>query len=82
MVAIARALLLNPKLLTLDEPSQGVAPLVVREVFRIVAQMREERISFLLVEQDVQSKLPRRKRRGFWRAPSYRGFGRPRRAVA
>ena len=49
MLAIARALLLNPKLLMLDEPSQGLAPLVVREVFRIIAEMRREGISVLLV---------------------------------
>ena len=53
MLAIARALLLNPKLLMLDEPSQGLAPLVVREVFRIVAEMRREGISVLLVEQNA-----------------------------
>ena len=40
MLSIGRALLLNPKLLILDEPSQGLAPLIVREVFRIVAKMR------------------------------------------
>ena len=45
MLSIARALLLNPKLLILDEPSQGLAPLIMREVFRIVAQMRAEGIS-------------------------------------
>ena len=39
MLSIARALVLNPKLLILDEPSQGLAPLIVREVFRLVAQM-------------------------------------------
>ncbi len=57
MLAIARALLLNPKLLILDEPSQGLAPLIVREVFRIVAQMRAEGISVLLVEQNVRMSL-------------------------
>jgi branched-chain amino acid transport system ATP-binding protein len=57
MLAIGRALLLNPRLLILDEPSQGLAPLVVREVFRIVAQMRQEGISVLLVEQNVRMSL-------------------------
>jgi branched-chain amino acid transport system ATP-binding protein len=57
MLSIARALLLNPKLLILDEPSQGLAPLVVREVFRIVAQMRAEGISVLLVEQNARMSL-------------------------
>jgi branched-chain amino acid transport system ATP-binding protein len=57
MLSIARALLLNPKLLILDEPSQGLAPLIVREVFRIVAQMRAEGISVLLVEQNVNMSL-------------------------
>ncbi len=57
MLAIARALLVNPKLLILDEPSQGLAPLIVREVFRVVAQMREEGISVLLVEQNARMSL-------------------------
>src|ERR1700733_15282201 len=57
MLSIARALLLNPKLLMLDEPSQGLAPLIVREVFRIVAQMRAEGITVLLVEQNVRMSL-------------------------
>jgi branched-chain amino acid transport system ATP-binding protein len=55
MLAIARALLLNPKLLLLDEPSQGLAPLVVQEVFRVVVSMRAEGISVLLVEQNVRA---------------------------
>ncbi|HEY8288035.1 MAG TPA: ATP-binding cassette domain-containing protein, partial [Acetobacteraceae bacterium] len=57
MLSIARALLLNPKLLILDEPSQGLAPLIVKEVFRIIAQMRAEGISVLLVEQNVRMSL-------------------------
>lgn len=54
MLSIARALLLNPKLLLLDEPSQGLAPLLVRDVFRVVASMRKEGISILLVEQNAR----------------------------
>jgi len=57
MLSIGRALLLNPRLLILDEPSQGLAPLIVKEVFRIVAQMRTEGISVLLVEQNVRMSL-------------------------
>ena len=57
MLSIGRALLLNPKLLILDEPSQGLAPLIVRDVFRIVAQMRNEGISVLLVEQNARMSL-------------------------
>jgi branched-chain amino acid transport system ATP-binding protein len=57
MLSIGRALLLNPKLLILDEPSQGLAPIVVREVFRIVSRMRDEGISVLLVEQNARMSL-------------------------
>src|SRR5438105_10045935 len=57
MLSIGRALVLNPRLLILDEPSQGLAPLIVREVFRIVAQMRAEGISVLLVEQNARMSL-------------------------
>ncbi len=57
ILSIARALIINPKLLILDEPSQGLAPLIVREVFRIVVQMRAEGISILLVEQNARMSL-------------------------
>ena len=57
MLSIARALLLNPKVLILGEPSQGLAPLIVREVFRIVQQMKDEGISVLLVEQNARMSL-------------------------
>jgi branched-chain amino acid transport system ATP-binding protein len=55
MLAIARALLLNPRLLVLDEPSQGLAPRIVREMFQVVAGMRREGMSVLLVEQNVRA---------------------------
>ena len=55
MLAIARALLINPRLLLLDEPSQGLAPLIVREVFQVIARLRSEGMSVLLVEQNVRA---------------------------
>jgi branched-chain amino acid transport system ATP-binding protein len=55
MLAIARSLLLNPKLLLLDEPSQGLAPLIVQDVFRIITATRKEGTSILLIEQNVRA---------------------------
>jgi len=57
MLAIARPLLLNPRIMLLDEPSQGLAPLVVQEVMGVVKSMREEGLSVLLVEQNVPLSL-------------------------
>jgi branched-chain amino acid transport system ATP-binding protein len=53
MLAIARPLLLNPCIMLLDEPSQGLAPLIVKEVMRVVQRMRDEGLSVLLIEQNA-----------------------------
>ena len=57
MVAIARALMQCPKLLMLDEPSLGLAPVVVQQVFDIITQINKMGTTILLVEQNVQSSL-------------------------
>ncbi len=57
MLAIGRALMARPRLLMLDEPSMGLAPLVVREIFAIVSRIRSEGTTVLLVEQNARSAL-------------------------
>jgi len=53
MLAIGRALVSNPRLLLVDEPSQGLAPLVVEEVYRILGELKERGVAILLVEQNA-----------------------------
>ena len=57
MLALGRALMSAPKLLLLDEPSLGLAPLVVREIFRTIRRLREQGISILLIEQNARAAL-------------------------
>lgn len=57
MLAIARALMSRPKLLLLDEPSLGLAPLIVREIFRIIRELHEQGVTILLVEQNANMAL-------------------------
>jgi branched-chain amino acid transport system ATP-binding protein len=54
MLAVARALATDPKVMLLDEPSQGLAPLVVRELARVIARLRAEGVTVLLVEQNLK----------------------------
>ncbi|MBI5904365.1 MAG: ABC transporter ATP-binding protein [Deltaproteobacteria bacterium] len=57
MLAIARALMARPKLVMMDEPSMGLAPLVIRDIFAIVTRLRDEGSTVLLVEQNAKAAL-------------------------
>ena len=57
MLAVGRALMAKPKLLMLDEPSLGLAPLITREIFKIIDQLRGQGVSILLVEQNARAAL-------------------------
>ena len=57
MLALGRALMSQPRLLMLDEPSLGLAPIVVREIFRVIAGLRERSVSLLVVEQNARLAL-------------------------
>jgi branched-chain amino acid transport system ATP-binding protein len=57
MLAMARALMLNPHILLLDEPSMGLAPILVQEVFRTIERLKERKVTMLLVEQFAMAAL-------------------------
>jgi branched-chain amino acid transport system ATP-binding protein len=57
MLALGRALMSRPRLLMLDEPSLGLAPLIVRDIFRVIGRLRENGVSVLLVEQNARAAL-------------------------
>ncbi|WP_369797497.1 ABC transporter ATP-binding protein [Nocardia sp. CNY236] len=59
MLAIARALMARPRLLLLDEPSMGLAPMVIQQIFRIITEINREGTTVLLVEQNAQQALAR-----------------------
>src|SRR5690606_18316660 len=57
MLALGRALMGNPTVLMLDEPSLGLAPIVVRSIFKIISELRASGVSILLVEQNARAAL-------------------------
>jgi len=57
MLAVGRALMAKPKLLMLDEPSLGLAPLIVREIFHIIVELKRRGVAILLVEQNARAAL-------------------------
>jgi len=57
MLAMGRALMAKPRLLMLDEPSLGLAPLIIKEIFRIIAELRQTGVAILLVEQNARAAL-------------------------
>ena len=57
MLSIARALMLNPDLLLLDEPSEGLAPMIVHEIIQVMRELKKEGLAILLVEQNLHTAL-------------------------
>lgn len=57
MLTIARALVGRPSVLLIDEPSEGLAPMIVDEIFRLLTELKQEGVSILLVEQNIMRSL-------------------------
>ena len=57
MLALGRALMAKPRLLMLDEPSLGLAPLIVKEIFHIIVRLKQTGVAILLVEQNARAAL-------------------------
>lgn len=57
MLAVGRALMSNPKLIMMDEPSLGLAPLLVKEIFNIIKEIKGRNVSILLIEQNAKAAL-------------------------
>lgn len=57
MLALGRALMMRPKILLLDEPSMGLAPLIIKEIFRVIGELKKEGMTILLVEQNAKAAL-------------------------
>ena len=57
MLSIARALMLNPSLLLLDEPSEGLAPMIVQDIVEVLKNLKREGLAILLVEQNLRTAL-------------------------
>jgi branched-chain amino acid transport system ATP-binding protein len=59
MIAIGRALMARPRVLLLDEPSMGLAPMIIQQIFRIISDINKTGVTILLVEQNAQQALSR-----------------------
>ena len=57
MLAVGRAMMANPKILLLDEPSLGLAPLIVKDIFHLISRIRDMGVTVLLVEQNARLSL-------------------------
>jgi len=62
MLAVGRALMIRPKLLLLDEPSMGLAPLLIQQIFEIITEISQQGTTILVVEQNAQQALSRANR--------------------